>query len=55
VPHCVRLVRDDSELVILDAIAERWHAAHPHALLLRGGDLVANAFAGDFAFELGEG
>src|SRR5580700_115330 len=29
-------------------------AAHPHALFLGGGDLVADAFAGDFPLELGE-
>jgi hypothetical protein len=29
--------------------------AHPHALLLRGGDLVADAFTGDLALELGKG
>ena len=30
-------------------------AAHPHAFLLRSRDLVADAFAGDLALELGEG
>jgi hypothetical protein len=28
---------------------------HPHALFLGRGDLVADAFAGDFPLELGEG
>src|ERR1700730_7121805 len=33
-----------------------WHiVAHPHALLLRGGDLVADAFTRDLALELGKG
>src|SRR6202011_5347594 len=31
------------------------HATHPHALLLRGGDLVADALSCDLALELGEG
>jgi hypothetical protein len=30
-------------------------AAHPHAFPLRGGDLVANALAGDLSLELREG
>jgi hypothetical protein len=34
--------------------SERHIAAHPHALFLRRGDLVANALAGDLALELGE-
>jgi hypothetical protein len=36
-------------------MAERWVAAHPHAPLFRRGDLVADAFPGDLALELGEG
>ena len=40
---------------VLDVVAQRWHAAHPHALALAGCDLVADAFAGDLALELGEG
>ena len=39
----------------LRIVAERHVAAHPHALLLRGGDLVADPFAGDLALELGKG
>ena len=38
-----------------DVVAERRQAAHPHALPLRGGDLVADPLAGDLALELGEG
>jgi hypothetical protein len=34
------------ERSILDPIAERDNAAHPDALLLRGGDLVADPLAG---------
>ncbi len=36
-------------------VAEGRPAAHPHALLLGSGDLVADAFAGDLSLELGEG
>jgi hypothetical protein len=32
----------DDEPALLDVIAERRHAAHPHAFFLRGGDLVAH-------------
>jgi hypothetical protein len=42
------------EILVLDVIAERHVAAHPHALLLGRGDLVADALAGDLALELGE-
>jgi hypothetical protein len=41
--------------IIASRVAERRHAAHPHALLFRGGDLVANALTGDLPLELGEG
>jgi hypothetical protein len=40
---------------VLDVVAQRRHAAHPHALALAGRDLVADALAGDLALELGEG
>ena len=49
------MLLDDMERSVLDPVAERNHSAHPDALLLRRGDLVPDAFAGDFAFELGEG
>jgi hypothetical protein len=48
------MLLDDMERPIVDPIAEQNHAAHPDALLLGGGDLVPNAFAGNFPFELGE-
>ena len=48
----LRLIHD--QFAVLDAIAERHVAAHPHALLLRRRDLVADALAGDLALELGE-
>jgi hypothetical protein len=50
-----RLAVDDDELAVLRLITERRHAAHPHAFLLRGGDLVADALAGHLALELREG
>jgi len=49
----LRLIRD--QFAVLDVVAERHVAAHPHALLLRRRDLVADALAGDLALELGEG
>jgi hypothetical protein len=45
----------DDEFSVLDVIAERGPAAHPQPFLLRGGDLVADAFARDLALELGKG
>src|SRR5439155_4707323 len=53
--HGLGLGRVDDERALVRVIAERDVAAHPHALLLRRGDLVANAFAGDLALELGKG
>ena len=49
------MILDDVQRPVLDPIAERDHAAHPDALPLRGGDLVADPLAGDLALELGEG
>ncbi len=54
-PDSCRLNRIDNQLPFLDVVAKRHIAAHPHALGLRRGDLVANALAGDLALELGEG
>jgi len=53
--HRLRLGRVDGERALAGIIADRHIAAHPHSLFLRGGDLVADAFAGDLALELGEG
>src|ERR1700720_4044832 len=53
--HDFRLAFDDDELAVLRLIAKRRHPAHPHPLLLRGGDLVADALADDLALELREG
>src|SRR5215471_17103233 len=47
-----RFIVDDDELAVLYSIPERRDAAHPHPLLLRGGDLVADALADDLALEL---
>src|SRR5712671_5108011 len=47
--------RVDDERALACVIAQRHIAAHPHALFLRGGDLVADAFTGDLALELGKG
>src|SRR6476620_3938159 len=44
----------DDELAVFDVVAERGLTAHPHALLLGGRDLVADALAGDLALELGK-
>jgi hypothetical protein len=53
-PDSRRLGFADDQLPFPDVVAERHIAAHPHALLLRRGDLVANALARDLALELGE-
>jgi hypothetical protein len=44
-----------SYFAFIDVVAQRDEAAHPHALLTRGGELVANALADDLALELREG
>ena len=54
-PHGRRFRLVDDELALLHVISERRLSAHPHALLLRGGDLVADSLPGDLALELGEG
>src|SRR5712675_1833370 len=53
--HDFRLAVDDDELAVLRLITERRHPAHPHPLLFRGGDLVADALADDLPLELCEG
>ena len=45
---------DHHELPVLYLVAERHVAAHEHALPPRRPDLVADAFGGDLALELGE-
>ena len=51
--RCLLLL--DQQLAVLQPVAERDIAAHPHALLARGGELVADALADHLALELGEG
>ena len=53
--HGFRFAVDDDELAVLRLIAERRHPAHPHPLLLRGGDLIADPLADDLALELRKG
>jgi hypothetical protein len=48
------LDRVDDQRALARIIAERHVAPHPHTLLLRGGDLVADALAGDLPLELRE-
>src|SRR5271168_4894281 len=50
----LRFHRVDDQPSIALYVADRHEPAHPHALLLRRSDLVADALAGDFAFELCE-
>ena len=52
--HERRLALDHHQPAVLDLVAERRPAAHPHALLARGRELVADALADDLALELGE-
>ena len=40
---------------VVDVIAEGRHAAHPQSFTLAGGNLVADALAGNFALELSKG
>ena len=50
--HPFRLLLNNDELAVFDLVAERREPAHPEPLLFRGGDLVADALAGDLPFEL---
>ncbi len=47
-------VFDNVESAVLDPVAEWNRSAHPDALPLRGGDLVADSLARDLPLELGE-
>src|ERR1700758_2624000 len=53
--HRLGLGRVDDERALARVIAQRHIAAHPHTLLFRRGDLVADAFTGDLPLELGKG
>src|SRR5262245_19897940 len=50
-PHGFRFLLLDPERPTVRLIAERDKASHPHALLLRRGDLVADTLPRDFALE----
>ncbi len=41
--------------MLRDVITQGHDSAHPHAFAFGGRDLVADAFPGDLALELGEG
>src|ERR1035437_9956013 len=51
----LRLGGIDDELAVLDLVTQRNDTTHPHSLTFRSSDLVPDALAGDFAFELSEG
>ena len=48
-------LRVNHQLPVIEIVTQRHCATHPHALLLRGGDLVADPFSRNLPFELGEG
>ena len=50
--HSFRFLRVDQQLALFDTVAQRHNATHPQPLAFGGGNLVADAFAGHFAFEL---
>jgi len=47
-------LRIDDQFSLVEVVAERHMAAHPHTFALGGGDLVADSFAGDLTLELRE-
>jgi hypothetical protein len=53
-PYGSCFYRIHDEPTVNAIVALRDGAAHPHALLFRGGNLVPNPLASDFALELGE-
>src|SRR6266568_8378578 len=55
VAHGLGLGRVDDKGSLARLIAERHIATHPHPLLLRGGNLVADAFAGNLPLKLSKG
>src|SRR5215217_5311899 len=54
-PDQARMVLKNVQGPVLDPVAERHHATHPDALLLRCSNLVPDALARDLALELSEG
>ena len=53
-PNEFGLFFDDMESAVFDTVGDRDRSAHPNALPLRGGDLVADSLAGDLPLELRE-
>src|SRR6266567_9452996 len=53
-PHRLSLGGVDDEFAVLNVIAERDGASHPHALAAGGGKLIADALAGDLPLKLGK-
>ncbi|WP_428667613.1 hypothetical protein [Reyranella sp.] len=45
----------NDQLAVLDPVAHRHEATHPHAAPARGRDLIADALADHLALELGQG
>src|SRR5437879_3855742 len=45
----------NDQLALMHVVTERRVAAHPHAFLFGGGDLVPDPLASQFPFELREG
>ena len=48
------MIIDDLQGAILDPVAQRDHASHPHSLLLRSGDLISDPLPCDLPLEPGE-
>src|ERR1700722_5142631 len=53
--HDLGMIVDDVQDPVLDPVAQRAYAAHPHPLLLRSSDLVPNPLTSDLPFKLGKG
>jgi hypothetical protein len=44
-PNSFGFRRTNDQTPLANVVAERWHASHPHALALGGGDFVPDALA----------
>ena len=53
--HCSCFSFVDGQSSIMCHVAKRNFAPHPHTFLLRGSNLVADTFSGNFALELRKG
>ena len=53
--HHRRLGLVDDQQAVVDVVTQGRDAAHPHPFALGGGNLVADALAGNLALKLGEG